>query len=414
MADEGTQDSRGWQARSTHARKTATPVPSPPAPTTGETLQLPVFGYEAHVALNALDEALAGESPADPTAVLKQSIASLAACKASAAASALDECDAETVRSAYREARAHRHSQFQQARNWLQSVDRAARKKAVAYMPTLQADPPIPLGPLSRLSFASAAANTSQCARCSATNNLSMLHEQASVAANDDDDDTTVVDESDMLVHLRIMLPSRPDTVWQELICLASQTLDEVAHAITCEFDHVAEIAGNFCHGAYMYLPGTFVLDTSAGEASYDFSWSLRQLAQKVGLRTPDFADHGVQHSFNVVQMCDASLESFRDLVLGRLYTYCHQGICEHPVSLAEVRLKHKSDKSDRSAYPLEVYRHASQLGQLCSVCVSHNAVLATVNDELSPNNPALMCKECFEMLHPERAGERNFSVLNL
>ena len=397
------------------ARRTAQPVPPPSDACAGETVSPSAFAEEAESALRALDTSLASAEPAHAHGLRHESVDEAAARIAGVPVEQLHSNQLGAIRDAYRRARSERQAAFDGARAWLRCVDFASKRhRNFAFSSRLESVPPRSLGKRSRRRRVLAAVGRSEELIKSRTG-ASAAHD-ALEDPSDDHTDNISVSCSEALIQLRIFQPSQPDTLQQELICLASQPLDEVTHAIDCEFDHVAHRSGCYRHGGYMYLPGTFVLDTTSGEKACDFSWSMRDVARRVGARTPDFADKGLQSSFNVVPMCNTSFDSFRGIVLGRLYSYCHQGVCEHPVSICDVRMKHKSDESDRHKYPLEVFRATSKIDAMCHVCEAELPAYATVDDELAPHNPGLMCEDCYCKLHPEgQKGEsESFSVIRL
>uniref|UniRef100_A0A3Q2SY33 snRNA-activating protein complex subunit 3 n=1 Tax=Fundulus heteroclitus TaxID=8078 RepID=A0A3Q2SY33_FUNHE len=114
--------------------------------------------------------------------------------------------------------------------------------------------------------------------------------------------------------------------------------------------------------------------------------------------------------SHNYPSFSQAKMEDTRfvDLTvkLGFPYLYCHQGDCEHPVIITDVRLVHKSDCLDKRLYPLLTHKNRS-LSQKCAVCHVFIGRWYTTQDQFAPSDPCLFCDKCFRMLHYDKDGKK-------
>ncbi|GAA5936315.1 hypothetical protein JCM3775_006462 [Rhodotorula graminis] len=104
-------------------------------------------------------------------------------------------------------------------------------------------------------------------------------------------------------------------------------------------------------------------------------------------------------------------------LRVGQPYLYVHQGNNEHIWTVDEVRYLHPSDpppfppatvhpRSNAfqrfvSPYPLTTFLSRTLAMPRCSICRLDPGELHTVDDELSGETPAVLCRTCFDLLHP-------------
>ncbi|BGP33050.1 hypothetical protein JCM10296v2_004839 [Rhodotorula toruloides] len=107
-------------------------------------------------------------------------------------------------------------------------------------------------------------------------------------------------------------------------------------------------------------------------------------------------------------------------LRIGQPYLFVHQGNSEHIWTVDDVRYLHPSDPSPfpptsdasdasphRLVYPVTTHL-SRQIGQSrCIVCDREAIELAVLNDELLGESPALICRSCFETVHPPKRKDR-------
>ncbi|EGU11982.1 RNA binding protein [Rhodotorula toruloides ATCC 204091] len=106
-------------------------------------------------------------------------------------------------------------------------------------------------------------------------------------------------------------------------------------------------------------------------------------------------------------------------LRIGQPYLFVHQGNSEHIWTVDDVRYLHPSDPSPfppeddaahvsthRLVYPVTTHL-SRQIGQSrCIVCDREAIELAVLNGELLGESPALICRSCFETVHPPKRKE--------
>uniref|UniRef100_A0A7M4FQV4 snRNA-activating protein complex subunit 3 n=1 Tax=Crocodylus porosus TaxID=8502 RepID=A0A7M4FQV4_CROPO len=99
---------------------------------------------------------------------------------------------------------------------------------------------------------------------------------------------------------------------------------------------------------------------------------------------------------------------TFNDLSLkiGFPYLYCHQGDCEHIVTVTDIRLIHRDDCLDRTRYPLLI-KKPWLYTRKCFVCKMYIARWVTNEDSLAPEDPCFFCDVCFRMLHYDAEGNK-------
>ncbi|KAM4595026.1 snRNA-activating protein complex subunit 3 [Fundulus diaphanus] len=190
------------------------------------------------------------------------------------------------------------------------------------------------------------------------------------------------------------------------LLLTGSHTLADLRDAICCvsdlqvcgEFSSTPDIVPDFISkdlfkSAFFFFEGVFYNDMRYPEC------------QDISSTTMEWAKSHNYPSFSQAKMEDTR---FVDLTvkLGFPYLYCHQGDCEHPVIITDVRLVHKSDCLDKRLYPLLIHKNRS-LSQKCAVCHVFIGRWYTTQDKFAPSDPCLFCDKCFRMLHYDKDGKK-------
>ena len=128
----------------------------------------------------------------------------------------------------------------------------------------------------------------------------------------------------------------------------------------------------------------------------------------------------------------DLSTALLSDLTLrlggGSGYVFCHQGGCEHALSVRDVRLAASADASDAfnavsspggetaeeegerhppttGDFPLVIFKARPPKARSCQSCGSRRATKATWRDAAAPTDPAFWCSSCYADAHYDDSG---------
>ncbi|KAG8455130.1 hypothetical protein GDO86_001369 [Hymenochirus boettgeri] len=222
-----------------------------------------------------------------------------------------------------------------------------------------------------------------------------------------------LVEEGELVLTLNIMYPvifrkHKEYKPFQTVLVLGSQKLTDLRDAICCvsdlqiggEFSSNPDLAPeNICKdlfkSAFFYFEGIFYNDMRYPEC------------RDISRTTIDWAesrDRGYK-KFEAAKMEDYTFNDLK-IKIGFPYLYCHQGDCEHVVTITDIRLIHREDCLDRTLYPLPIKRHWFWTRK-CFVCKMYIARWVTNNDSLAPDDPCLFCDVCFKMLHYDADGNK-------
>eukprot|EP00884_Botryococcus_braunii_P004191 jgi/Botrbrau1/13773/Bobra.0056s0028.1 len=221
--------------------------------------------------------------------------------------------------------------------------------------------------------------------------------------------------EDEVVLTIGVQRPDRASECMQKLVVLGSQKLWELRDVITCPSDEKLNSARLRMSrpSAFFYIEGVFYNDMRHPDA-IDISEPIRKFCEVAALDAPrpvpptPFADPPVETNVEgcgsiALYRVEDMEKSFGELGLrvggGGGAVYCHQGCCEHALSILDVRRIHPDDPQDISTYPLVTFR-LKQQRKRCCICATHMAVLVTYEDKLAPESPAFWCKNCYEMLH--------------
>ncbi|XP_025057046.1 snRNA-activating protein complex subunit 3 isoform X1 [Alligator sinensis] len=237
-----------------------------------------------------------------------------------------------------------------------------------------------------------------------------------------------LVEEGDLLLTLNIYCPvifekHKENKPYQTVLVLGSQKLTELRDSISCVSD--LQIGGEFSSqpdqapdhiskdlykAAFFYFEGVFYNDKRHPEC--------RDLSRTV-IEWSKSHDRG----YGNLQAVNMEGYTFNDLSLkiGFPYLYCHQGDCEHIVTITDIRLIHRDDCLDRTRYPLLI-KKPWLYTRKCFVCKMYIARYETSNmkhlyfetyrwvtneDSLAPEDPCFFCDVCFRMLHYDAEGNK-------
>ncbi|XP_068090964.1 snRNA-activating protein complex subunit 3 isoform X2 [Hyperolius riggenbachi] len=146
---------------------------------------------------------------------------------------------------------------------------------------------------------------------------------------------------------------------------------------------------------AFFFFEGAFYNDMRYPECR-DLSRTITEWAES--------RDRGYG-KFQVAKMEDYTFNDLH-IKIGYPYLYCHQGDCEHIVTITDIRLIHHDDCLDRNLYPLHVRKHWFY-SRKCHVCKLYIAKWVTNNDSFAPDDPCFFCDVCFKMLHYDNEGNK-------
>lgn len=94
----------------------------------------------------------------------------------------------------------------------------------------------------------------------------------------------------------------------------------------------------------------------------------------------------------------------------GRM-VYCHQGGCEHILSVRDVRcFDPECDPRLVSDYPLQLVGIGCLQQRPCSVCSAKSCKLVTYDDQVASSSPFFWCADCFRALHYDENGKALFT----
>ncbi|KAM4710272.1 snRNA-activating protein complex subunit 3 [Discoglossus pictus] len=227
------------------------------------------------------------------------------------------------------------------------------------------------------------------------------------------EDPTDMTEEGELILTLNILYPvifqkHREYKPYETKLVLGSQKLTELRDAIGCvsdlqiggEFSNNPDLApDNLCKdlfkSAFFYFEGIFYNDMRYQECR-DLSRNVMEWAES--------RKRGYEN-FQTAKMEDYTFNDLR-IKIGFPYLYCHQGDCEHVITITDIRLVHHEDCLDRTAYPLQIKRHWFWTRK-CFVCKLYTARWVTNDDSLAPDDPCFFCDACFRMLHYDTEGNK-------
>ncbi|XP_053558556.1 snRNA-activating protein complex subunit 3 isoform X2 [Bombina bombina] len=227
------------------------------------------------------------------------------------------------------------------------------------------------------------------------------------------EDPIDMIDGGELILTLNIVYPvifhkHKEYKPYETILVLGSQKLTELKDAINCVSD--LQIGGEFSSNpdlapehiskdifksAFFYFEGVFYNDMRYQECR-DLSRNIIEWAES--------RDRGYG-KFQTANMDDHTFNDLR-IKIGFPYLYCHQGDCEHIITVTDIRLIHYEDCLDRTAYPLQIKRHWFWTRK-CSVCKLYTARWVTNEDSLAPDDPCFFCDVCFKMLHYDAEGNK-------
>lgn len=97
----------------------------------------------------------------------------------------------------------------------------------------------------------------------------------------------------------------------------------------------------------------------------------------------------------------DMNMVQMRDLYIrqNESYLYCHQGDCEHIITITDIRLLNsRIDITDPAKYPLETLKRQERKA-MCSVCHLVTVQWVVTKSVLCPEIPCFLCDQCLRML---------------
>ncbi|XP_075065970.1 snRNA-activating protein complex subunit 3 isoform X2 [Mixophyes fleayi] len=191
------------------------------------------------------------------------------------------------------------------------------------------------------------------------------------------EDLSDMVDEGELVLTVNILYPiifhkHREYKPHETMLVLGSQKLTELRDAIKCvsdlqiggEFSNNPDLAPeNICKdlfkSAFFYFEGVFYNDKRYPEC--------REISRTV-VEWAESRDRGYG-KFQMARMEDFTLNDLH-IKIGFPYLYCHQGDCEHIVTITDIRW-------------------------------------VTNNDSLASDDPCFFCDVCFKMLHYDTEGNK-------
>ncbi|XP_063770145.1 snRNA-activating protein complex subunit 3 [Pseudophryne corroboree] len=227
------------------------------------------------------------------------------------------------------------------------------------------------------------------------------------------EDSSDMVDEGELVLTVNFLYPiifqkHKEYKPHETILVLGSQKLTELRDVIKCvsdlqiggEFSNNPDMAPeNICKdlfkSAFFYFEGVFYNDMRYPEC--------REISRTI-VEWAESRDRG-HGKFQMAKMEDFTLNDLH-IKIGFPYLYCHQGDCEHIVTITDIRLIHHEDCLDRTLYPLHIRKHWFWTRK-CSVCKLYIAKWVTNHDSLAPDDPCLFCDVCFKMLHYDTEGNK-------
>ena len=290
----------------------------------------------------------------------------------------------------------------------------------------------------------------------------------SAAAARDEPGDAPPVRPGvDVLVGVAFHNPANPAQVLEEFLCLGRTELSALRDSVRCQSDARAAEAGLDEPDArnkngFFFVEGTFHNDlrgssgrggrttacdysepvrrfhaslaTRAGSAirgmrpaggrddAAEAAASAREAATRRALgegasaararragdaAARDAATTARRRATTLFDARDAAGTTVGDLavVRGKPYLFCHQGDCEHLVTIRSVRLAHADDPRRAESYPLRTL-DGRRFRRKCSMCDVFEARHVTYGDRLAPCSPCFFCEKCFDTLHLDAEGE--------
>ncbi|XP_004347455.1 hypothetical protein CAOG_04708 [Capsaspora owczarzaki ATCC 30864] len=183
-----------------------------------------------------------------------------------------------------------------------------------------------------------------------------------------------------------------------EFVVLGSQRLTALRDKLYCPSDVVG--GGQTRPSSYFFIEGVFFNDMR-DPAAVDYSRSVLDWINEPGKMR---ATHTGLGNFAAASMHDVRFEDLT-IRLGQPYLYCHQGDCEHVITVRDMRIIHlPTDGSDARLFPKQTFQSRVKTRK-CLVCDILPAKLATYNDRLALETPCYFCDVCYDLLHKDESG---------
>uniref|UniRef100_A0A1D1ZPJ3 snRNA-activating protein complex subunit 3 n=1 Tax=Auxenochlorella protothecoides TaxID=3075 RepID=A0A1D1ZPJ3_AUXPR len=235
------------------------------------------------------------------------------------------------------------------------------------------------------------------------------------------------VAHDEALLHILVHVPSAGNLVSEEWLVRGSDTLRTLCGSLFCLSDlnaRAVEEAENAARrgagserlslaqpSAHVYVEGTFYVDTQTPGAK-DCTASLRQYLRDQGQAAPPHPLPGSDRldiqttSFSVASMDVPLCDLWLRVGAAAPALYCHQGGCEHVLTLADVRrFDPGCDPPFVSQYPLQLSGPSYLQQRACEVCGIHSAKQVTYDDRYAPASPFFWCQGCFRAMHYDASG---------
>ena len=264
----------------------------------------------------------------------------------------------------------------------------------------------------------------------------------------------------DVLVGVAFHNPANPAQVLEEFLCLGRTKLSALRDRVRCQSDDRAVEAGLDEPGArnkngFFFVEGTFHNSFHDSSAACDYSEPARRLQATLATRAGsairgmrpaggrddaaesiasarekatrlalgegasaararragdaaarDAATTARRRATTLFHSRDAAGTTVGDLavVRGKPYLFCHQGDCEHLLTIRSVRLAHADDPRRAESYPLRTL-DGRRFRRKCSMCDVFEARHVTYGDRLAPCSPCFFCETCHDTLHLDAKG---------
>ena len=264
----------------------------------------------------------------------------------------------------------------------------------------------------------------------------------------------------DVLVGVAFHNPANPAQVLEEFLCLGRTKLSALRDCVRCQSDDRAVEAGLDEPGArnkngFFFVEGTFHNSFHDSSAACDYSEPARRLQATLATRAGsairgmrpaggrddaaesiasarekatrlalgegasaararragdaaarDAATTARRRATTLFDSRDAARTTVGDLtvVRGKPYLFCHQGDCEHLLTIRSVRLAHADDPRRAESYPLRTL-DGRRFRRKCSMCDVFEARHVTYGDRLAPCSPCFFCETCHDTLHLDAKG---------
>ncbi len=245
------------------------------------------------------------------------------------------------------------------------------------------------------------------------------------------------VAEGEVVVRLAVHLPQAPAHVGEEFLVLGSQNLTVLRDTLHCLCEaNVAAVEREENErravtgapplslakpSAYFYLEGTFYVDNRVTGAR-DLSEGIREYLKQTGVVAPPHPGPGPAARPLGPLTTEFSVAKIEERVFEDVWVrmgpsapglYCHQGGCEHLVTVRDVRAHDpRVDPPLRGQYPFRVAFPEAALAQKrkCEACGVRLAAKVTHGDPCAPATPFFWCSDCFLQMHYDAEGRALFT----